>query len=89
MKFFESWRFAFIIVTLGYTFKENHICDYIDGDYIDAYSTLDEALDRCNSNVQCKCIDHRDGGSTYWTYTSGAQGDNPYFDAWVITAIWY
>ena len=75
----------FIIVTLGYTFKENSACDGLSDE---KYASLEEALDNCNSNYQCKCIDYSKGGNKkYFTYTSGTKGYYPICDAWVITAI--
>ena len=66
----------------GYTFKENYACN---SGYDAAHYTLDEALDNCNSNVGCKCIDYSKGRSIYYTYTASFKIDALDWDAWVKT----
>merc|ERR1712136_400936 len=64
----------------GYTFKEKYYCD---DDYGESHPNLDTALNSCNANSQCKCIDHRQSVGDYYTYTSGTPEDASDFDAWI------
>ena len=83
-KNFDSWHFLIIVVTSGYTFKENLYCG---GILTNHRSNLNDAVNTCNSNSQCKCIDHTKSGSYYWTYESATPYADSRFDAWVIIAI--
>ena len=92
MKFFNRYTF-FIILTLGYTLKENYKCDKDLTLRLWTYSSFDDAWNECNANSQCKCIhDYRKYG-TYETFTNGTPvtgltiaGDS---NSWVVTAISY
>ena len=60
------------------------------GNYDGEYSNLNDALNSCNANPQCKCIDLvRPVGNLYYTHTSGTPDAFWDYDAWVIRAICY
>jgi len=59
----------------GYTYKENYACG-IDDPYDKMYYDLITAVDACNANSKCKCVDHFTSTSghnpiEYYTFTSG------------------
>ena len=88
--FFYLWRFAFIIVNLGYTYKESHECsDQIGAEW---RSNLNDAINSCNSNSQCNCIDHYKDDNPYYRLHRSVCVlqicNDANWEAWVITFIW-
>ena len=81
-----------MFLTLKYLFKSTHRCNSSTSDPnliispLQYHSTLSEAIDYCNGNAECNCVefDYRflDIYSTHDSTTVLSNGD---YDAWVIS----
>ena len=53
MMLISSCKTVFQLVILGYTFKHHYVCV---GQLFGNYSTLDAAVEACNNDAGCDCI---------------------------------
>ena len=73
-------------MSLGFTFKENYWCKSNAGTVIGF--NQDEALNACNADPQCMCVDYsRTGGKKYMGHSNGTAEPRSGWDLWVITVI--
>jgi len=71
----------------GFTYRTNYACGITDP-YDKKYSDLTNALEECNRNSKCYCVDHWLSGSgqdpyEYYTFTSGHQGSYSGVASWI------
>jgi len=66
---------------ISYTLLENYTCD--NHSRGESHPNLDAALNSCNANSQCKCIEHVHSEGVYYTYTSGTPKHQSIIDVWI------
>jgi len=80
-KCWTGTKFKCCVKPRGYDFRANERCD---GVMITGYSSLDKAVNACNGNSQCKCLDCRDGMDGYcWLQKGSSTTPNSKFNAYV------